>query len=124
MTKPEKKVLNELLHQILALRDKHCLRCGTTQKLQMSHIYPKGRYRKLEFDPDNVKYLCYNCHLNFWHKNPIEANAWLLTAIPEKRLQRLKLRSQTSGDGMRNYKLLKIILEQEIKIYADRNPNI
>lgn len=118
MTKYEKKVLNALLHQLLALRDKVCLHCGNTQTLQMSHIYPKGTYRKLEFDPDNVKYLCFRCHFHWWHKNPLEAQEWLKTAIPKKRLDRLRLRSQTSGDGMREYKLLKIMLEQEIKKYA------
>jgi len=119
MTKAEKKELNGLLHELLALRDQVCLKCGTMQRLQMSHIYPKGRYRKLEFDPDNVKYLCWNCHFNFWHKEPILASEWLNTVIPKARLDRLRLRSQTSGDGSRGYKLNKLYIENEIKKYEN-----
>jgi len=113
LSKTEKKTLNALLHQILELRDRACLRCGKPD-FQMSHIYPKGRYRSMEFDPDNVKALCYSCHLHWWHKNPIEAKEWLDTVMPKKRLERLKLASQTRG-GRFDYKLHKLFLEQEIK---------
>lgn len=115
ITKYQKSVLNKLLHEYLALRDKKCLRCGKTESLQLSHIYPKGRYRKLEFDPDNVKLLCYSCHLGWWHKNPLQAADWLGTVIPKERLNRLRLRSQVTGKGMREYKLLKLMIEQLIK---------
>lgn len=115
ITKLEKKELNELLHELIALRDGNkCLRCNKSD-WQKSHIYPKGRYKKLEFDDENIIPLCYACHLHFWHKNPIEAHEWLQTVIDKKRLDRLRLRSQTSGDGTRNYKLLKIYLESKIK---------
>jgi len=119
MTKYEKKILNGLIHEILLRRDKVCLKCGNPQ-FQASHIYPKGRYRKMEFDPDNIKALCYNCHLNWWHKNALEASDWIKTVLPKKRLDNLKLRSQTSGDGTRNFKVLKMFLETEIKKY-ERN---
>lgn len=122
MTKYERKELNALLRKAMLLRDKNrCLRCGKTETLQMSHIYPKGRYRKLEFDLDNVKTLCFGCHIGFWHKNPIEAKFWLDMVVPEDRLKRLRLRSQTSGDGMRNYKLLKLYLQAELKKYRRYN---
>ena len=112
--KKQKAELNTLIRQILELRDKVCLRCKSTQTLQASHIYPKGRYKKLEFDTDNIKFLCWSCHW-WWHKNPIEARDWLYATLPKARLDRIKMRSQTTGDGMRNYKLLKIMLEQDIK---------
>lgn len=116
MTKHERKELNKLIHQILELRDKCCLRCKTREKLQASHIYPKGVYRKLEFDVDNIKFLCWRDHW-WWHKNPLEAAEWIKTIMPKERLDRLRLRSQTSGDGMRNYKMLKMYLKQELGRY-------
>lgn len=110
----QKKTLNALIHELLLLRDKKCLRCGNPN-FQASHIYPKGRYKKLEFDPDNIKALCFSCHLGWWHKNPIEAHEWLNLILPKERLARLKLRSQTTGDGSRDFKVLKLVLENEIK---------
>lgn len=102
----------------MLLRDgERCLKCGKKDKLQTSHIYPKGRHRTMEYDLDNVKTLCNACHLYWWHKNPIEANSWLVERIPERRLKRLKLMAQTQGT-MPDYALTKIYLEQEIKNYA------
>jgi len=114
MTKGEKKVLNGLLHKILEKRDGRCLKCGKTE-WQMSHIYPKGRYRSMEFDPDNVKALCYACHLHWWHKNPIEAHEWLQIRMSDARLKRLKLMSQTTNKI--DYKLIRLFLEQTLKEY-------
>ena len=114
ISKTEKRELNRLLHEILRLRDRVCLKCGTDGTLQMSHIYPKGRYKGMEYEPLNVKLLCYGCHFHFWHKNPIEAHAWLASVMPKERLDYLKLRSQVVDSGMRNYKLLKIMLENEL----------
>lgn len=111
-TAHQKKVLNSLLHEILLLRDKKCLRCGKPE-FQMSHIYPKGRYRLMEYEPDNLKALCYSCHLGWWHKNPIEAHEWLVTVILKKRLDRLKMMSNTQLAPF-DYKLQKVYLEHEL----------
>lgn len=50
----------------------------------------------MEYDPDNVKALCFFCHIRWWHKNPIEAHEWLQEILPAKRLSRLKMMSQTT----------------------------
>lgn len=70
-----------------------CLRCGTTSNLQLSHIYPKGKYRKMEHDPLNLKILCLGCHLFWWHKHPLEAGEWLKSVLPSERIQYLKEQS-------------------------------
>lgn len=118
MTKHEKKEINRLLHEYLRIRDgEFCLKCRQTERLQLSHIYPKGKYRKLEFDHENVKLLCMKCHLYWWHKNPIEAHEWLQTAIPEDRLSKLKIRANTVIKATLDYKVIKLELEQLIKKY-------
>jgi len=120
LTSQQKKVLRELLREAALLRDKNkCIRCGHLKRLSTSHIYPKGRYKTMEYDLDNVKILCYSCHLQFWHKNPIEAKEWLDSKLPKERLQRLKLMSQTSRK-MPNYNSIKLYLEQEIKCLSNR----
>lgn len=116
MTKSEKKNIYKLLHEYIFLRDgEKCLRCGKNNTIALSHIYPKGRYRAMELEPDNLKPLCFSCHIAWWHKNPIEAHEWLVTAIPKKRLERLKLMAQTQYKAPK-YPELKLWLENEIKI--------
>lgn len=114
ISKIERKELNSLIREILVLRDKKCLRCGTTEKLQGSHIWPKGHYRKLEFDSDNIIFLCYRCHFYFWHKSPLAAAEWIKTVIPLERYNRLKLRAYVTGEGSRDYKLIKLVLQDEL----------
>ena len=119
MTKSQKTELNKLLHQACVLRDSgRCLRCGTSEKLQMSRIYPKGTHRKMEYDLDNVKTLCWNCHFNWWHKSPVEAWRWLEKTISKERLTRLDIRANTVDKSPQDFKLLKIYLQQEIKKYT------
>ncbi len=81
----------------------------------MSHIYPKGRYRKMQFDPDNVKALCLGCHLYWWHKHPIEAKEWAIKALGRARLNRLKKKANTIDKTLWNYNEIKIKLEKQIK---------
>lgn len=115
MTTAQRKTLNALLHKLIRLRDgAYCLRCGKTERLQLSHIYPKGKHRKLEFEPNNLKILCSGCHLYWWHKNPIDAHEWLKTAIPKDRYDRLRLMANTVHYQKLDYKLIKLFIEKEI----------
>ena len=123
ITKEQRKELNALLHKLVRLRDgEHCLRCPKTARLQLSHIYPKGKKRGMEFEPDNVKLLCVGCHLYWWHKNPMEAMEWLKTVIPTARLDRLKLMSQTTNKI--DFNLQKIFIEKEIERLTEREDTV
>jgi len=63
-------------------RDKVCQRCWTNKTLQCSHIISDARSTRLSVDPDNMKLLCYKCHLHRWHKNPKEAVDWFKEKRP------------------------------------------
>ena len=115
MTKQQKSKLNKLVREYVILRDKRCLRCGKTNNLHASHIYPKGKYRKMQFDTDNVKALCLGCHLYWWHKSPIEAKEWAEKALGEERLDRLKKQANTINKTLWDYKAIKQQLEQELE---------
>ena len=124
MTKYQRGVLKHLLALTCRTRDGgKCLKCGTTEKLHTSHIYPTGKYRKMAFDLDNVKTLCSTHHLYWWHKHPIEAHEWLERTFDPNRLKRLKLRSQVTGEGSLHYKTLKVYLENELKKLDVSNSN-
>lgn len=116
MNKNEKAALYALLRELISLRDgEHCLRCGKRDRLQLSHIYPKGTHRRMEFEPDNLKFLCVGCHLFFWHKSPVEAWAWLESAIPKKRIDRLRLQASVINKSPFDVKLHILWLKDEIR---------
>ena len=32
----------------------------------------------------NLKLLCYHCHINWWHKNPVESGEWFKQTFPDR----------------------------------------
>lgn len=114
-TPTQKKKLYALLHELVRLRDgAACLKCSKTEGLQLSHIYPKGRYRGMEFVDLNTKLLCTSCHIFWWHRNPIEAVEWINQKLPKERMDKLKLMSNTYMGGF-DPKLVIIELTEKIK---------
>ena len=116
ITKYQKAKLNGLLRELIKKRDGYrCLRCdkdGEHNVLHSSHIYPKGSNRGLEFDLDNLKFLCFHCHYYWWHKHPIEAGDWIKRKLPKNRLRRLANKKEQVIKM--DYKKLKKKLEEQI----------
>ena len=94
-TMPKKrkiKNINQDLWKLVAKSVKErdgytCLLCGTKghgSEIHCSHILPKGLYPRWEFEEWNLKSLCMKCHLNFWHKSPLEAAKDFKEKHPEK----------------------------------------
>jgi len=114
MTKSQRTKLNKLLRQAMIHRDgEKCLKCGKTTAIHTSHIKSRQKYRKLAFDLDNVKPLCYKCHLHWWHKEPLEAGEWIKTAISYDRLKRLELKAKSINKAKLEYQTIKERLEDE-----------
>ena len=49
-----------------------------------SHVIPVSAGQSLRWDLLNIKCLSYHNHLNWWHKNPIEAAEWFKSRFPER----------------------------------------
>lgn len=83
-----KKILLEITKDIVRKRDDYtCQRCGkkvSGSKCHVSHVIPVSAGNRLAFDPLNMKVLCYHDHLNWWHKNPIEASIWFQQKFPTR----------------------------------------
>lgn len=92
MAKTEKRKikdkLDKLVKQYVKLRDKNtCQHCGKIvegSNCHGSHVIPVSRDGRLAFDDLNIKVLCYHCHINWWHKHPIEAGEWFTNKFPER----------------------------------------
>ena len=117
MNKIQKKKLHSLVRQIVIARDKVCLRCKKSTNLHASHIYPRGKYPKMQFDPLNVKALCLGCHLYWWHKHPIEAKEWAQKTLGGRRLNKLKKQANTINKSLWDFKEIKKQLEKELEQY-------
>ena len=83
-----KKKLEILVKEYVKKRDNHtCQKCGKKVEgsdCHGSHVIPVSAGNQFRFDPMNIKVLCYHCHLNWFHKNPIEAAAWFRGKFPDR----------------------------------------
>jgi len=121
LNKSQKTKLHKLVRELVILRDRCCLKCGKVNNLHASHIYPRGKYRKMQFDPDNVKALCLGCHLYWWHKAPLEAGKWLETVLDRQRLNRLKKRANTIDKRPLIYEEIKEDLKKQLEFYYNEH---
>ena len=83
-----KKELMALVKALIKIRDDFtCQKCGAKvsgSNCHASHVIPVSAGNALAFDPINLKTLCLHCHMNWWHKNPLEASAWFEKKFPER----------------------------------------
>jgi 5-methylcytosine-specific restriction endonuclease McrA len=81
------KELDKLSKKLVYLRDDYtCQWCGKRDgsDYQASHVIPVSAGMKMRWDVENMKVLCYHCHLNIWHKNPLKASEWFNNKFPER----------------------------------------
>ncbi|RKY72541.1 MAG: hypothetical protein DRP97_00475 [Candidatus Latescibacterota bacterium] len=83
-----KKKLEKLVKEYIRNRDKYtCQHCGIKVRgsnCHVSHVIPRSAGNALRFDPMNLKILCYHCHINWWHKNPLESAEWFTKKFPKR----------------------------------------
>lgn len=96
----KKKKRIELLKrakQVVYARDKnicqHCWVACNWSNRHASHIIPVSATGRLALYPLNMKVMCYHCHINWRHKNPIESGEWFANKFPDrlKELRELQL---------------------------------
>lgn len=83
-----KKKLDKLVKDYVKQRDNYtCQRCNKIVEgtnCHASHVLPVGSHANMQFDPLNMKVLCYHDHINWWHKNPLESGEWYRQTFPER----------------------------------------
>lgn len=82
------KKLDETVKAIVKARDgDNCQKCGkyiTGSNKHASHVIPVSAGNKLRWEPQNMKVLCFHCHIHWWHKNPMESAKWFEETFPER----------------------------------------
>jgi len=83
-----KDKLDKVVKDIVKIRDEstcqHCFKVVSGSDCHGSHVIPVSRDGRLAFDTLNIKVLCYHCHLNWWHKHPVESGDWFTKTFPER----------------------------------------
>ena len=84
----QKKKTELAVKKLVKARDGYiCQHCGKHcegANAHASHVIPVSAGNQFRFDPLNLKCMCYHCHINWWHKNPIEATEWFKEKFPER----------------------------------------
>ncbi len=101
----------ELRKAALARDGERCCHCGWTavehadlRKLHTSHVIPKREGHGLRWDIRNVIILCYRCHLEKWHKDPLLMAKWFQETYPDRYeylMERHDLKKTLTADDRR-----------------------
>tara|TARA_E500000318_G_scaffold15353_2_gene15678 strand:+ start:665 stop:1078 length:414 start_codon:yes stop_codon:yes gene_type:complete len=116
------KKLSEVARKYAKERDGFiCQKCGKESRgsnAHGSHILCVGQHKNMELNPDNIKCLCYYCHMNWWHKDVLFAAKWFINKFPE-RYERLM--AEAEFDNKLELEQLKNLYEavQSGEDYAD-----
>ena len=66
-----------------------CRKCGRQDKrVECAHIYSR-KNRALRWEPTNATSLCYYCHLQWSHREPLEFAEWIKEQLGEERFAEL-----------------------------------
>lgn len=80
--------LDKVCREIILIRDENlCQYCHTWVEgcnAHSSHVKGKKLYGSLRHDLLNLKILCMHHHLQWWHKEPLEAAAWFNETFPAR----------------------------------------
>ena len=83
-----RKKLLDLVREIVIIRDEstcqHCKKVVSGSNRHLSHVVPVSATLSMAYDQCNLMILCYHCHINWWHKNPLEAADWFKFTFPSR----------------------------------------
>jgi 5-methylcytosine-specific restriction endonuclease McrA len=84
---------DDLLRQIIRLRDKVCQRSGRRENLQVCHFFTRSNVR-VRWELDNVCLLNGGVHLFWAHKNPQDFCEFWLKRLGKRRFDILNLKAR------------------------------
>lgn len=91
-TRSQLKKEADKLFSLLVRRIGRCEMClKTSQTLQCAHIVTRSNLH-LRYDPKNALCLCYHCHLQVMHRDPLWAMEWFRIMFPKRHKYLMKER--------------------------------
>ncbi len=96
----------EMVKKVVYLRDhgqcQHCFKRLEGKNAHTSHVIPKSVGGGVRYIIDNLKLLCYHCHINWWHVNPCESGEWFKQTFPKRweKLEKMQRRRSYRVDDL------------------------
>ena len=84
--------LDRVCSQLTLHRDKMCKRCGSTRILAAHHCFGR-RHMSVRWDLDNLICLCWPCHRNFAHGDPLGFATWFEQLVGGTQYAKLSLKA-------------------------------
>jgi len=84
-----------------------------------SHIIPVSHGNALKYDPENIITLSYHNHINWWHKNPIEAYEWFKAKFPKRYKYVMARKDNIVKYSVDDLLAIKAKLEKQLKKYNE-----
>ena len=117
------KKLDTLAKTCAKVRDDYtCQWCGVKAEktnAHGSHVIPVSRGNFLRWDLINIKCLCFHCHMNRWHKSPLEAGKWFKEKFPARELYLSERKNTIKKFSMSELEDLKVVLTLKLKELED-----
>lgn len=114
-----RKKLDELVKKVVKERDgyicQHCEKKLEGSNCHGSHVIPVSAGLALAYDPTNLKTLCYHCHINWWHKNPMEAAEWFKNKFPD-RWTYLQQKKAEGNKPIKDWQLEELYNEMKLRL--------
>jgi len=124
-TKKIKKEVEDLAKLVAKTRDGwRCKKCGKFVKghdAHGSHIIPVSKGNSLRYNPKNIFCMCYHCHLNWWHKNPVEAGEWFAKNFPELKIYLDERKNLKVKFTYEDFERMKIELTKQLQELQEKN---
>jgi 5-methylcytosine-specific restriction endonuclease McrA len=107
--------LDKLVKDFVKERDNYiCQHCGkklSKEDCHASHIIPISAGLWWAYESRNIITMCFHCHINWWHKNPVEAGEWYRNTFPEEWAYLQVLKSQIKSRPIKTYELVELYEE-------------
>ena len=111
---PKYRKLDALFKEvILSERPNRCEWCMRVKPVDLAHLLPKGKYRKMRYDRTNVILLCRSCHDRF-HSSPVDACSFIAKYKGVEYFVNLRLKDKFISH-LPDMKLLVLSFKQELE---------
>lgn len=65
---------------------KQCMKCGSTENIEVDHIKPRSKFPELRWDFDNLQVLCRRCNILKWNYHDTDYREDFFAAELDKQL--------------------------------------
>lgn len=112
----KRDALDILFSEVIRARDRCCVWCGKSGRLECSHIYGR-RHVGTRWEERNAKALCFGCHRR-WHEDPAGSVEWITARLGQKYMDQLALMAHAvTRYTVFDKDMIKKSLRQRLAIY-------